>query len=223
VPDRRELLPAEDVHYLAFVDPSGGSKDAFSVAIAHRDGERIVIDCVRAWAPPFNPSGVVEEVAELLTSYGVSSVTGDRYAGEWPREQFRAHGIEYETSTRLDENRGATTAAAHARCPGRSRANATSDSPSTTLSVACYHALVLHYLLVAERGPHPSHHDAQRVAERKQDASEASEPGGCGMVNRCSRLILGLVLVSANLPRLSFAENRSRSTTTGASASFAVR
>jgi hypothetical protein len=25
-------------------------------------------------------------------------VTGDRYAGEWPRERFRTHGIEYQPS-----------------------------------------------------------------------------------------------------------------------------
>jgi hypothetical protein len=31
-----------------------------------------------------------------LRSYRVASVYGDRYAGEWPRERFRAHGITYE-------------------------------------------------------------------------------------------------------------------------------
>ena len=98
VPERRELPPAQGVRYLAFVDPSGGSRDAFTLAIGHRDGERIVIDAVRAWQPPFNPSGVVEEAAALLKTYGVSRVIGDRYAGEWPREQFRARGIRYKTA-----------------------------------------------------------------------------------------------------------------------------
>ena len=36
----------------------------------------------------------------MLTSYRLSRVTGDRYAGEWPREQFRKHGIDYEVSDR---------------------------------------------------------------------------------------------------------------------------
>jgi hypothetical protein len=98
VPGRRELPPADGVRYRAFVDPSGGSKDAFTAALAHRDGERIVIDAVRAWAPPFNPSGVVDELANLLQSYRISMVTGDRYAGEWPREQFRSRDIGYRTS-----------------------------------------------------------------------------------------------------------------------------
>jgi hypothetical protein len=37
IPDRHELPPADGVSYVAFADPSGGSRDAFTVAIAHRD------------------------------------------------------------------------------------------------------------------------------------------------------------------------------------------
>lgn len=46
------------------------------------------------------PEGVVEEFATLLKSYGISKVIGDRYAGEWPREQFRKHSITYEPSAK---------------------------------------------------------------------------------------------------------------------------
>jgi hypothetical protein len=67
-------------------------------------GERIVVDCVRAWVPPFNPTGVVAEAAELLEAYHCNEVTGDRYAGEWPRQAFRAHNVEYEISE-LDRSR----------------------------------------------------------------------------------------------------------------------
>lgn len=98
VPARRELPASEDVAYCAFVDPSGGSRDAFALAIAHELDDRIIIDCVRAWPAPFNPSGVVEEAAALLESYDVSVVVGDRYGGEWPREQFRNRGIEYSVA-----------------------------------------------------------------------------------------------------------------------------
>jgi len=38
------------------------------------------------------------EFAALLRTYWVSEVTGDRYAGEWPREQFRKHGVAYRVS-----------------------------------------------------------------------------------------------------------------------------
>ena len=46
--------------------------------------------------PPFSPDAVVDDFAALLKSYRVSRVTGDRYAGEFPRELFRKHGIAYE-------------------------------------------------------------------------------------------------------------------------------
>ena len=93
--DVREREPVEGVRYHAFVDPSGGSGDSFTLAVAHREEDRVVIDCVRETRPPFSPESVVAEYAGLLRSYHVSTVRGDRYAGEWPREQFRKRGVEY--------------------------------------------------------------------------------------------------------------------------------
>ena len=49
--------------------------------------------------PPFSPEQVVGEFATLLKSYRINAVTGDRYGGEWPREQFRKRHIAYELST----------------------------------------------------------------------------------------------------------------------------
>ena len=46
--------------------------------------------------PPFGPDSVCQDFAALLKSYRLGSVTGDRYAGEWPRERFRVHGIQYQ-------------------------------------------------------------------------------------------------------------------------------
>jgi hypothetical protein len=95
---RFENPPLSSVHYSAFVDPSGGIGDSFTLAIGHREGDAIIIDCIREARPPFSPESVVAEYAETLRSYRVSRVTGDRYAGEWPREQFAKHGIRYEVS-----------------------------------------------------------------------------------------------------------------------------
>ena len=39
IPGRQELLPAQSLSYVAFVDPSGGRRDQFIVAIAHRQKE----------------------------------------------------------------------------------------------------------------------------------------------------------------------------------------
>ena len=97
---RYELPPVKGVAYFGFVDPSGGSSDSMTLAVAHRDewSEKLILDAVREIRPPFSPTTVVEEFATLVRSYGIASVTGDRYAGEWPREQFRNHDIAYQVS-----------------------------------------------------------------------------------------------------------------------------
>jgi hypothetical protein len=87
--------PVDDVRYVAFVDPSGGSSDAMTLAVAHREGDLAVLDCIAERKPPFSPESVVEEFAGLLKRYGISRVHGDRYAGEWPRERFAVHGVTY--------------------------------------------------------------------------------------------------------------------------------
>lgn len=97
---RRELPPMEKTRYVAFVDPSGGSQDSFTLAIAHAEDDCAVLDAVRERRPPFSPDDVVQEFAALLESYRISEVTGDRYGGEWPRERFREAGIRYTPSER---------------------------------------------------------------------------------------------------------------------------
>lgn len=94
-PGRYELPRISGLHYRSFVDPSGGSSDAMTLAIAHEEGERAVLDAVREVRPPFSPEATVTDFVTVLRSYGVSSVTGDRYAGEWAREPFRKLGVEY--------------------------------------------------------------------------------------------------------------------------------
>ncbi|MBL8599766.1 MAG: hypothetical protein JNL14_18685 [Devosia sp.] len=86
------------VSYRAFVDPSGGSNDSMTLAIAHREGDQALVDAMRERKPPFSPEAVVQDFCDLLTEYGVREVTGDRYAGEWPREQFRKLGVTYKLS-----------------------------------------------------------------------------------------------------------------------------
>jgi len=99
VPGRYELAPVAGTTYAGFVDPSGGSSDSMTLAIAHRHGERgVILDAVREMRPPFSPEAVVSEFAGTLRSYAISSVTGDRYGGEWCREPFRKVGITYQLS-----------------------------------------------------------------------------------------------------------------------------
>ena len=98
VPGRMELLPAAGLFYQAFVDPSGGTSDSMTLAIAHRQDDIGVLDAVREIRPPFSPQEVVTEFAALIRAYRLHEVVGDRYAGEWPREAFRDAGIGYRLS-----------------------------------------------------------------------------------------------------------------------------
>jgi hypothetical protein len=95
--------PPEHKHsYVAFTDPSGGSQDSFTLCVAHHEASRqvTVIDAIREAKPPFSPEGVCEEFSKLLKTYGISTVNGDKYAGEWPREQFDKFGIRYEQAAK---------------------------------------------------------------------------------------------------------------------------
>lgn len=96
--NERERPPAAGIRYTAFVDPSGGSSDSMTLAIAHQVDERVIIDAVRDRAAPFDPESAVEEFVTLLRLYGIRRVTGDRYAGEWPRQAFQKRGVEYALS-----------------------------------------------------------------------------------------------------------------------------
>jgi hypothetical protein len=98
----RERPPMPGVSYVSFDDPASGSgagADAWSKGISHREGDRVVLDVLRAWMPPFNPSGVIAESAALSKAYGLHATTGDRYAPGFVLEGFRAHGITYAPST----------------------------------------------------------------------------------------------------------------------------
>jgi hypothetical protein len=99
-----ERQPRRDHRYVAFIDPSGGGKDSFTLGIAHREGGdpasggTVLLDAIREVRPgqgAFNPEAIVAEFATLLRSYRVSEVRGDRYGGEWPAAMFRKFGISY--------------------------------------------------------------------------------------------------------------------------------
>ena len=69
-----------------------------TLCISHLDGDTVVIDCTRSVKPPFSPESVVEDFCEVLKPYRIRSITGDAYAGKWPREQFKKRGIDYRRS-----------------------------------------------------------------------------------------------------------------------------
>ena len=92
----RERQPSFAHRYVGFVDPSGGRSDSMTLAIAHHEGETAILDAVREVKPPFNPEAVVSEFCELVKSYRLASVWGDKYASEWVQSRFRSEGINYK-------------------------------------------------------------------------------------------------------------------------------
>jgi hypothetical protein len=98
----KAYLPMVGKRYFAFCDMSGGRKDFFALSIGHNEGGKVIIDRAEIRKPQ-DPAFVVDEFTTILKDYGLSRLTGDRYAGEWPRSAFDKRGVSYEIS-KLDKN-----------------------------------------------------------------------------------------------------------------------
>jgi hypothetical protein len=101
IPSRLELPPVEEVQYQAFCDPSGGRQDAFTLAIGHVEGQDKIIDVLKGKPAPCDPHEAVKEFADVLTEYGVRTVTVDRYAGDWVVKAFEAQGITAQVCSKV--------------------------------------------------------------------------------------------------------------------------
>lgn len=98
VQGRRELPPTPPIIYRGFVDPSGGRRDAATLAVGHKKNDLVVLDVARAWKAPHDPAVVVGEMAAILKNYGIHEVKGDKYAGAWPEQEFLKHRIRYQAA-----------------------------------------------------------------------------------------------------------------------------
>jgi hypothetical protein len=98
----RERAPLPGVTYYAFIDAAGGTgKDSFSICIAHREQNGVVvIDFLRERLPRFVPAAVVAEFAAILKLYRITSVTGDRYSSGWNADEWKRAGFSYLPSER---------------------------------------------------------------------------------------------------------------------------
>lgn len=65
----RERAPDYRWKYYCFTDPSGGSGDSFTLAVAHREGNTVILDLVREIRPPFSPEQATEEFAAVARQY----------------------------------------------------------------------------------------------------------------------------------------------------------
>jgi hypothetical protein len=101
VGDYHELPPNPSIAYRCFVDAASGvpDGDSYTIAVAHKLGDRVVVDAIREVRPPFSAFEVINTVLlPLCKAYSIHSIVGDNYAGELAKEPVRAAGISYELS-----------------------------------------------------------------------------------------------------------------------------
>lgn len=79
----------------------GSGTDSFTGSVAHRTADgKLVLDVLYERRPPFSPEATVTEWCAVLKYYGITRVGGDKFAGDWPAEQHRKHGVTYVPSER---------------------------------------------------------------------------------------------------------------------------
>jgi hypothetical protein len=98
VPDRHRLPCMANVRYSAFCDPSGGASDSMTLAIGHHGANRLVLDCVEEITAPFDPTVAVGQLAARLRHYGVTTIHGDYYGGEWVSAAFSKERVSYRVA-----------------------------------------------------------------------------------------------------------------------------
>ena len=79
--------------YHAAIDVSGGRSDAAACAVAHRDGQRIIVDGCWRFPAPHDPAHVAKQIAEVLTRYGLTHAVADQYGAELSRVLYSEAGI----------------------------------------------------------------------------------------------------------------------------------
>lgn len=90
----------QGLRYVGFCDPSGGSSDSFTGAIAHSEGDKVVLDVIMERKPPFSPEEVIKLFSRVFKEYGIVKIKSDRYSGQFSAEQFQKNGIQCEQSAR---------------------------------------------------------------------------------------------------------------------------
>ncbi len=100
VAGRTVLPPRPGIEGVAGCDLSGGGADDATLGIAHHRHGVAVLDCLVDQGArtnrTFSPEDTVKKFSEVLKSYGLRSVTGDRYAAQWPVQAFAKYGITYQ-------------------------------------------------------------------------------------------------------------------------------
>lgn len=95
---RTELLPMKGTQYFSYTDLSSGRIDSATLAITHNSNGKIILDFLKESRPPFSPNEIIKDFSDILKSYGIGHVTGDRYAIGFVASGFMDNGIMFENS-----------------------------------------------------------------------------------------------------------------------------
>jgi hypothetical protein len=93
LPFRLTLPNGTPISYFAGIDVSGGRGDATAVAVAHAEGDRVVIDACRRFPAPHDPAAIAASVASFLQPYGITRAIGDHYGAELSRSIYAEVGV----------------------------------------------------------------------------------------------------------------------------------
>jgi len=69
-----------------------------TLAVAHGQEKKVILDALLEFIPPFDPGLVIQEIAELSGQYRIRKITQDRHAIAWIANDFKPYGIEVEIS-----------------------------------------------------------------------------------------------------------------------------
>jgi hypothetical protein len=100
-PGRLEIQPMQGIRISAACDAAGGGGgDSFAWALAYHDKGMGILAHVDEVKPPFDPQATVARCVATLKRYGISRITGDRWASGFVEAEFRKHGIAYDSADR---------------------------------------------------------------------------------------------------------------------------
>jgi len=108
VAGRKVLRPTPGADRKAGCDLSGGMNDDATLAIARNENGKAILELLIDQGASarvngvFSPERSVKRFATILKQYNLTQVCGDRYAAQWPVQEFAKHGI---TCTPAELNR----------------------------------------------------------------------------------------------------------------------
>lgn len=95
VKGRKMLSPNPATQYRAFVDPTGGKNDSYTLGIAHGDNGKVVVDRLEEVRSPCNLKAATKDFSQILKEYKCYQVQGDAFGGNWVSSEFKTNGITY--------------------------------------------------------------------------------------------------------------------------------